>query len=63
MFVAALAGRAVWRLTLDGSSITGQERLLASRGERMRDVKQGPDGALYLLVDDPVNGKVLRWGP
>jgi glucose/arabinose dehydrogenase len=63
LFVTALAGRAVWRLTLSGNGITGQERLLASRGERMRDVKQGPDGALYLLVDDASNGKVLRWGP
>jgi glucose/arabinose dehydrogenase len=63
LFVAALAGQAVWRLTLNGNSITGQERLLTSRGERMRDVRQGPDGALYLLVDDASNGKVLRWGP
>lgn len=63
LFVAALAGRSVWRLTLDGNTVTGQERLLASRGERMRHVRQGPDGALYLLVDDPTNGKVLRWGP
>ena len=60
--MAALAGQAVWRLTLNGNSITGQERLLTSRGERMRDVRQGPDGALYLLVDDASNGKVLRWG-
>jgi glucose/arabinose dehydrogenase len=63
LFVAVLAGKAVWRLTLNGNTVTGQERLLASRGERMRDVRQGPDGALYLLVDDPGNGKVLRWGP
>lgn len=63
LFVAALAGRAVWRLSLDGNSVTGQERLLASRNERIRDVKQGPDGALYLLVDHDSNGKVLRWGP
>ena len=63
LFVAALNGQAVWRLTLDGNSITGQERLLATRGERMRDVEQGPDGSLYLLVDHASNGKVLRWGP
>ena len=63
LFVCALAGQAVWRLTLEGNTVTGQERLLASRGERMRDVRQGPDGALYLLVDHPSNGKLLRWGP
>lgn len=63
LFVAALAGESVWRLTLNGNTVTSQERLLASRGERMRAVRQGPDGALYLLVDHPSNGKILRWGP
>ena len=60
LFVTALAGQALWRLTPSGNSVTAQERLLASRGERMRDVEQGPDGALYILTD---NGKVLRYGP
>lgn len=59
LFVTSLAGTALWRLTLSGNTITAQERLLASRGERLRDVKQGPDGALYLLTDD---GKLLRYG-
>lgn len=54
LFVTAL-----WRLTLSGNTVTAQERLLASRGERLRDVRQGPDGALYLLTD---NGKLLRYG-
>lgn len=62
LFVTALAGTALWRLTLQGNTVTAQERLLASRGERMRDVKQGPDGALYVLTDEG-NGKVLRYGP
>jgi glucose/arabinose dehydrogenase len=60
LFVTALAGEALWRLTLEGNRVTGQERLLAARNERMRDVEQGPDGALYLLTDD---GKLLRYGP
>lgn len=60
LFVTALAGTALWRLTLSGNVVTAQERLLASRGERMRDVDQGPDGALYILTD---NGKLLRYGP
>ena len=63
LFVTSLAGTALWRLTLNGNSVTAQERLLASRGERLRDVKQGPDGALYLLTDDGANGKLLRYGP
>lgn len=60
LFVTALAGQALWRLTLSGNSVISQERLLASRGERMRDVDQGPDGALYILTD---SGKLLRYGP
>lgn len=60
LFVTALAGEALWRLTLQGNRITAQERLLASRNERLRDVEQGPDGALYILTD---GGKLLRYGP
>ena len=60
LFVGALAGRALWRLTLDGNRVLAQERLLAERAQRIRDVEQGPDGALYLLTDD---GKLLRYGP
>lgn len=59
LFVTALAGRALWRLMLSGDSVLAQERLLASLGERFRDVEQGPDGALYLLTD---NGRLLRYG-
>ena len=57
LFVGALAGTALWRLTLSGDTVTGRERLLADRGERVRDVRQGPDGWLYVLTD---NGKLLR---
>jgi glucose/arabinose dehydrogenase len=57
LFVGSLAGTALWRLTLSGDAVTARERLLASRGERIRDVRQGPDGWLYLLTD---NGKLLR---
>jgi glucose/arabinose dehydrogenase len=57
LFVGALAGTALWRLVLDGDRVVQRERLLAERGERIRDVRQGPDGWLYLLTD---NGKVLR---
>ncbi|MDM0068230.1 PQQ-dependent sugar dehydrogenase [Variovorax sp. J31P207] len=59
LFVGALAGTALWRLKLDGNAVVGRERLLAERGERIRDVRQGPDGWLYLLTDSS-NGKLLR---
>lgn len=60
LFIGALATRELIRLELDGDAIVHEERLLNDRGERIRDVRQGPDGALYLLVDDAVNGKILR---
>ncbi|HYF20808.1 MAG TPA: PQQ-dependent sugar dehydrogenase, partial [Ramlibacter sp.] len=58
LFVTALAGRALWRLVLDGSTVVSQERLLVDVG-RLRDVKTGPDEALYLLTDA---GQLLRYG-
>ena len=59
LFVGALAGASLWRLQLDGTRVVGRERLLASRNERIRDVRQGPDGRLYLLTDG-ASGKLLR---
>jgi glucose/arabinose dehydrogenase len=47
-------------LTLDGDKVTGEERL--AMGRRIRDVVQGPDGAVYALVDD-YKGKILRLTP
>ncbi|MDX2205512.1 MAG: PQQ-dependent sugar dehydrogenase [Hyphomicrobiaceae bacterium] len=62
LFVGALAGRALHRLVLEGERVVGEEVLLADRGKRIRDVRQGPDGALYLLTDDP-DGELLRLSP
>jgi len=59
LFIGALAGTALWRLTLDGNAVASRERLLAERNERIRDVRQGPDGWIYLLTDSPT-GKLLR---
>ena len=61
LFTGALAGTALWRLTLNGNVVTARERLLAERGERIRDVRQGPDGWLYMLTDASPNGKLLRF--
>jgi len=62
LFVGALAGQMLVRLSTKGEAVTGEERLLAGLGERIRDVRQGPDGFLYLLSDDE-KGKVLRVKP
>ena len=62
MFLGALSGRALIRLVLDGTEIVHEERLLKDIGERIRDVRQGPDGHLYLLTDSP-KGRLLRLDP
>ncbi len=61
LFVGALAFQRVLRLDLDGDKVVGEEALLTDMGERIRDVRQGPDGYLYLLTD-AANGKLLRVG-
>jgi glucose/arabinose dehydrogenase len=62
LFTGALAGAMLVRLSLDGEKVTGEERLLQNLSERIRDVRQGPDGALWLLTDSPA-GRVLRVSP
>jgi glucose/arabinose dehydrogenase len=55
--LGALAGTALWRVVLDGSTEVLRERLFGNLDERMRCVRQGPDGWLYLLTD---SGKLIR---
>lgn len=62
LFVGALSGQMLVRLSLDGDKITGEERLLQTLDERIRDVRQGPDGALWLLTDSDT-GRLLRVTP
>jgi glucose/arabinose dehydrogenase len=62
LFVGALKFQLLVRLELDGEKVTKEERLLQNLGERIRDVRQGPDGALWLLTDSG-NGRVLRVTP
>jgi glucose/arabinose dehydrogenase len=62
LFVGALAGQILVRLELDGEKVTKEERLLGDLRERIRDVRQGPDGAVWLLTDSG-NGRVLRVTP
>jgi glucose/arabinose dehydrogenase len=59
LFVGGLASTALVRLELDGNSVVHEERILDDAGRRIRDVVQGPEGALYPLTDED-NGEVLR---
>lgn len=59
LFVGALAQRVLIRLSLDGDTITGEERLLEDLGWRIRDVRVGPDGAVYVVTDE-TQGRVLK---
>jgi len=52
LFTGALKERRLVRLTLEHDRVTGEEHLLAERGQRVRDVRQGPDGALYVVTDE-----------
>jgi len=61
-FVTSLSQQHLARLVLDGDKVVGEERLLTDLHERMREVKQGPDGDLYLLTDNP-KGRILRLVP
>jgi glucose/arabinose dehydrogenase len=58
LFVGALRGSLLARLELDGDKVLREERLLTEIGHRIRDVRQGPDGKLYLL--DETAGRILR---
>jgi glucose/arabinose dehydrogenase len=58
----ALKFQMIVRLELEGDRVVKEERLLQGLHERIRDVRQGPDGALYLLTDNNA-GRILRVAP
>ena len=62
LFVAALAGQHLVRLVVRGDKVVGEERLLQDQRQRVRDVKQGPDGALWVLTDE-ADGRLIRLAP
>jgi glucose/arabinose dehydrogenase len=61
LFVGALVGKHVVRLVLEGERVVGEERLVTDQG-RIRDVRVGPDGAIYLVTDEE-EGKLLAVVP
>lgn len=60
--IGGLVSQALIRLVLRDDRVVGEERLLTDRHERIREVVEGPDGAIYLLTDEE-NGKLLRVAP
>jgi glucose/arabinose dehydrogenase len=63
LFVGGLGSTALVRLTVEGEKVTGEERLLQENKERIRDVVQGPDGALYVLTDNKTMSRLLKIAP
>lgn len=51
-FVTSLSGQHISRLVLDGDRVIAEERLLVDRNQRIRELRQGPDGALYALTNE-----------
>ena len=62
LLVGSLLPGALVRLRIDNGRVTREERYLGELGERIRDVRQGPDGAIYLLTDSS-RGRILRLDP
>lgn len=65
LFIGGLESTNLVRLDLDGNRVKGEERLLKDlqpEAERIRDVRQGPDGAIYLATDNP-QGRILKLVP
>ncbi|MGI9077065.1 MAG: PQQ-dependent sugar dehydrogenase [Gemmatimonadaceae bacterium] len=62
LFIGSLKEKMLVRLTLAKDRVTAEEHLLADRGQRVRDVRQGPDGALYIVTDQQ-NGELWKIAP
>ncbi|MEX2476673.1 PQQ-dependent sugar dehydrogenase [Marinobacter sp.] len=63
LFVGALKMQKLVRLSIEDEKVVEEEDLLEDLGERIRDLRMGPDGALWLLTDDSSDGKVYRLVP
>jgi glucose/arabinose dehydrogenase len=62
LFIGALKDQSLIVLKVDGDKVREETRLLGDRGKRIRDVRVGPDGYLYVLTDES-NGELLKVSP
>jgi aldose sugar dehydrogenase len=62
LFTGGLKDKKLVRLAMRDGKVAGEEHLLEDRGQRIRDVRQGPDGALYVVTDE-ANGELWRIAP
>jgi glucose/arabinose dehydrogenase len=62
LFVGGLKDKFLVRLVIEGDRVKGEEHLLGEKGQRIRDVREGPDGALYIVTDEK-NGELWKLAP
>ncbi|QQR37669.1 PQQ-dependent sugar dehydrogenase [Devosia oryziradicis] len=62
LLAGGLSGELLVRLDMEGDTVVGEERLFSRQLGRIRDVRVGPDGAIYLLTDED-NGRLIRVAP
>jgi glucose/arabinose dehydrogenase len=62
IFLGGLSGQQIVRLEMKDGRVVGEEKMLRDRCKRFRDVRQGPDGLIYILTD-AADGEILRLAP
>ncbi|EFT2739805.1 aldose sugar dehydrogenase YliI, partial [Escherichia coli] len=62
LFIGALKDKDVIVMSVNGDKVTEDGRILTDRGQRIRDVRTGPDGYLYVLTDES-SGELLKVSP
>ena len=62
LLAGGLSGQLLVRLDMEGDAVVGEERLFEGQLGRIRDVRVGPDGGIYLLTDED-NGRLIRVAP
>ncbi len=62
LFIGSMGATRLVRLSIEGNRVVGEEHLLVDRGKRVRDVRQGPDGFLYIVTDED-DGELWRLSP